>query len=87
MRFLTSGFFHESTPYNPQIHTQNIFEFCFEFAEIFVFQCCSSGFDTPQDVVLRGIRPCKPQTRTRRGGGWDRVLWTEREGDELHTRE
>ncbi len=36
-----------------------MFEFFFEFAEIFVFECCSAGPDTPQDFVKRGIRPCR----------------------------
>jgi hypothetical protein len=46
MRFLTSSFFYESTLYSPRIHTQNIFEFSFEFTEILVFK-----------VVLWGVIP------------------------------
>jgi hypothetical protein len=42
---------------SPRIHTQNIFEFFCEFAEIFVFECCSAGFDSPQDFVPRGLIP------------------------------
>jgi hypothetical protein len=39
MRFFTSGFFHELTSFGPLIHTlKNIFEICFEFMEIFVFE-------------------------------------------------
>jgi hypothetical protein len=41
----------------PEFTPWNIFEFIFEFAEIFVFECCSAGFDTPQDFVKQGIRP------------------------------
>jgi hypothetical protein len=55
MRFSTSGFFHGSNPYGCQIHTLKIFSF--EFAEKFEFESWSSGLDTPQDFVRRGIRP------------------------------
>jgi hypothetical protein len=54
-------FFYESTPYTvvPEFTPLNIFELFFEFAEIFVFECCSAGFDTPLDFVKRGIRPSR----------------------------
>ncbi len=45
-----------------------VFEFCFEFTEIFVFKSCSGGliprrlryvgYQALQYIVLRGIRPC-----------------------------
>ncbi len=41
----------------PEFTPWNIFEFFFEFGEIFVFECCSAGFETPQDFVPRGLIP------------------------------
>jgi hypothetical protein len=41
----------------PKFTPYTIFLFCFEFEEIFVFKCCSPGFDTPQDFVPRRLIP------------------------------
>ncbi len=40
-------FFHEFTPFWPQIHTLNIFKFEFKFTEIFEFKSYSLLSDTP----------------------------------------
>jgi hypothetical protein len=41
----------------PEFTPRNVFEFFFKYAKIFVFECCSAGFDTPQDFVPRGLIP------------------------------
>jgi hypothetical protein len=66
MRFSTSGFFHESTPYDPQIHTLKYFWTLFQIrADIRIQKLfpgfwysvilCSAGSDTLQDFVPRGV--------------------------------
>ncbi len=69
MRFLTSGFFHESTPYSPRIYTLKYFWILFRIRRNIRFWMlfhkvgypaglCLAGYPgTPQDIVLRGIRP------------------------------
>ncbi len=57
--FLPLVFCHESTPDTvvPEFTPWNNFEFFFEFGEIFVFECCSAGFEIPQDFVPQGLIP------------------------------
>ncbi len=66
--FFTSGFFYESTPYSPRIHTQKyfwiLFRICRTIRFLMLFRgvwypagLCSAGSDTPQDFFQRGIRP------------------------------
>ncbi len=66
--FWHSGFFHESTPYSPRIHTLKYFWIIFRIRRNIHFWMlfrgvwypaglCSAGSDTPQDFVKRGIRP------------------------------
>ncbi len=57
LRSQATARFHVRYTYNSQITPLNSFEFFFEYAEIFIFKCCSAGFDTPQDFVPRCLIP------------------------------
>jgi hypothetical protein len=38
MRFLSSGFLHQSTPFGPLFTLLHFFKLCFEFIELFKFK-------------------------------------------------
>jgi hypothetical protein len=43
MRFSTLGFFVNRLPLGPQLTPQNIFDFCFEFAEKYTKLCLAKA--------------------------------------------
>jgi hypothetical protein len=40
MRFLSSGFIHQSTPFGPLLTLLNFLKFCLEITELFEFKLC-----------------------------------------------
>ncbi len=51
MRFSTSGFFHDSTPYGHLIHTLEYFPFDFEFAVVLVLEAHPAQWTTAEDQI------------------------------------
>jgi hypothetical protein len=59
MRFSTSSFFHEYTPYSPRINTIKYFWILFRIRGNIRIYSCSPGSDTPQNFVPQGLIPRK----------------------------
>jgi hypothetical protein len=52
MRFLSSGFIHQSTPLGLLLTLQNFFKFCFEFAELFEFEIRTALWATAENQIF-----------------------------------
>ncbi len=53
MRFLSSGFIHQSTPFGPLFTL--LFEFCFEFAKLFEFEIRTPLWTTAGNHIFLGV--------------------------------
>jgi hypothetical protein len=52
VRFLSSGFIHQSTPFGPLFTLLNFFEFCFKFAELYEFEIRTALWATAENQIF-----------------------------------